>query len=121
MSAAERAALDDRADDRVDDRREASRLSGNSSGRTASVEPAALHMPSASEPDLRPMQTTTYQRAVVRASSIKLSRMPAPTDRAVSNPNVGAFSGSGRSLSIVFGTVATPIRPRVRSAIRAAP
>ena len=95
----------------------ASRSSGNSSGRTASVEPAALHMPSASEPDLRPMHTTTYQRAVVRASSMRLSRMPAPTERAVSKPNVGALSGSGRSLSIVFGTVATPMRPRVRSAI----
>ena len=78
-------------------------------------------MPSASEPDLRPMQMTMYQRAVVRASSIKLSRIPAPTERAVSNPKVGALSGSGRSLSIVFGTVAMPIRPRKRSAIFAAP
>ena len=95
--------------------------SGNSSGSTANVEPAALHMPSASDPDLRPMQTTTYQRSVVRASSMMLSRMPAPTDRAVSNPKLGAYSGNGRSLSIVFGTVAKPIRPTVRSAIRAAP
>ncbi len=78
-------------------------------------------MPSAREPDLRPMQMTMYQRAVVRASSIKLSRIPAPTERAVSNPNAGALSGSGKSLSIVFGTVATPIRPCMRSAILAAP
>ncbi len=46
-----RAALDDRADDRVDDRSRGRRSSGNSSGITASVAPAALHIPSASEPD----------------------------------------------------------------------
>ena len=44
-----------------------------------------------------------------------------PTERAVSKPNVGALSGSGRSLSIVLGTVAMPMRPWVRSAILAAP
>ena len=35
--------------------------------------------------------------------------------------NAGAFSGNGKSLSIVLGTVATPIRPLVISAILAAP
>ncbi len=35
--------------------------------------------------------------------------------------NVGALSGRGRSLSIVFGTVAMPMTPLVFSAMRAAP
>ena len=88
---------------------------------TASVAPAALHIPSASAPDLRPMLMTMYQRVVVRASSSRLSMMPAPTDRAVSKPNDGALSGSGRSLSIVLGTVAIPMRPSARAEIFAAP
>jgi hypothetical protein len=67
------------------------------------------------------MQTTMYQRVVVRASSMTVSKMPVPTARAVSKPNVGASSGSGRSLSIVLGTVAMPMRSLVRSAILAAP
>ena len=67
------------------------------------------------------MRDAQIPARVVRASSIRLSTMSAPTERAVSNPNVGALSGSGRSLSIVFGTVATPIRPCVRSAMCAAP
>src|SRR5665213_2441256 len=92
----------------------------NSSGVTASVAPAALQIPSASAPDLRPIVIARYQRDAVRASSIKFSTIAEPTERAVSNPNVGALSGSGRSLSIVFGTVATPIRPFVAAAIRVA-
>ena len=47
--------------------------------------------------------------------------MAEPIARAVSKPKVGAFSGSGRSLSIVLGTVATPIRPFVSAAMRVAP
>ena len=78
-------------------------------------------MPSASGPDLRPIETARYHRPVVRASSISDSIIAAPTARAVSKPKVGAFSGSGRSLSMVFGTVATPICPPVRSAILEAP
>ncbi len=93
----------------------------NSSGITASVAPAALQIPSASAPDFRPIVIARYQRDVVRASSIRFSTIAVPTERAVSKPNVGALSGSGRSLSIVFGTVATPMRPFVSAAMRDAP
>ena len=88
---------------------------------SASVAPAALQIPSASAPDLRPIVTARYQRDAVRASSIRFSTIAEPTARAVSKPNVGALSGSGRSLSIVLGTVATPMRPLVSAAMRVAP
>ena len=78
-------------------------------------------MLSASEPDFRPIEIARYHLPVVRASTISDSTIVVPTARAVSKPKVGAFSGSGRSLSIVFGTVTTPICPRVRSAILKAP
>src|SRR5208337_1074023 len=93
----------------------------NSSGITASVAPADLHMLRARKPDFRPIVMARYHLPVLRASSISDSTIVAPTARAVSKPKVGAFSGSGRSLSIVLGTVTIPILPLVRSAIRVAP
>ena len=78
-------------------------------------------MPSASAPDLRPIVIARYQRDAVRASSMRVSTIAEPTARAVSKPKVGALSGSGRSLSIVLGTVATPMRPLVAAAMRVAP
>src|SRR5215472_9374194 len=88
----------------------------NSSGITASVAPADLHIPSASDPDLRPIVTARYQRPVVRASSISDSIIAVPAARDVSNPKVGALLVTGMSLSIVLGTVATQIFPRHRTA-----
>ena len=45
-----------------------------------------------------------YQRRVDLASSIRFRTSSTPTCRAVWKPNVGTCGGSGRSLSIVFGT-----------------
>ena len=95
--------------------------SGNSSGSTASVEPAALHMPERERaglsthadhdvPALR--RARVFHEALENAGADRARGLEAERRR---------ISGSGRSLSIVFGTVATPMRPRVRSAIRAAP
>ena len=81
--------------------------SGNSSPMTATVAPAAFAMPSARWPADRPIATTKYHRLVVIASVIRLLTSAVPTWRAVWNPNVGMPAGSGRSLSIVFGTCAT--------------
>ena len=52
---------------------------------------------------------------------MRLCTIAEPTERAVSKPKVGMFSGSGKSLSIVFGTVATLIVPAAASAILVAP
>ena len=90
--------------------------SGNSSATTVSVAPAALPIPSARWPALRPIATTTYQRRVDRASSIRLRTSSAPTCRAVWKPKVGTCGGSGRSLSIVLGTWTLRIVPCERSA-----
>ena len=76
----------------------------HSSATIVSVAPAALPMPSAKCPALRPMATMMYQRRVDLASSIRFRTSSTPTCRAVSKPNVGTCGGSGRSLSIVFGT-----------------
>ena len=73
--------------------------------------PAAFPMPSARCPALRPIATTTYQRRVDLASSIRLRTSSTPTCRAVWNPNVGTCGGSGRSLSIVFGTCTLRMAP----------
>jgi hypothetical protein len=70
------------------------------------------------EPDLRPSPTTKNQRFVVRQSSIGFSTRV--VDRAVSKPKVGMPFGSGRSLSIVFGTWATFTRPFASIAMRLA-
>ncbi len=83
----------------------------NSSAITVSVAPAALPIPSARCPALRPMATTTYQRRVDRASSMRLRTSSTPAWRAVWKPNVGTCGGRGRSLSIVFGTCTTRMAP----------
>ena len=59
--------------------------------------------------------TTTYQRRVDRASSIRLRTSSTPTWRAVWKPKVGTCGGSGRSLSIVLGTWTLRIVPCDRS------
>ena len=89
--------------------------SANSSAMMLSVAPAALPMPSARWPALRPIATTTYQRRVALASSIRLRTSSTPTCRAVWKPKVGTCGGSGRSLSIVFGTWTLLIVPCDRS------
>ncbi len=62
--------------------------SPNSSGIRVSVAPAALPMPSARWPALRPMAMTKYQREVVFASTIRFLTMSTPMCRAVWKPNV---------------------------------
>ncbi len=57
--------------------------STNSSPMMVSVAPAALPMPSARKPALRPIATTANQRLVERASSIKFCTSSTPTWRAV--------------------------------------
>ena len=57
---------------------------------------------------LAPHATATYQRAVVRASSINFSSRRTAPPRGFEAER-RRMPGSGRSLSIVFGTVATPI------------
>ena len=84
---------------------------GNSSGISVSVAPVALPMPRARWPAERPMTTTKYQRPVVRESSIRFCTRSLPSWRAVSKPKVGISPGSGRSLSMVFGTWQTRMRP----------
>ena len=63
------------------------------------------------------MAMVKYQRLfVVLASSMRFSISIVPKARAVSKPNVGTPSGSGRSLSMVFGTWTTLIvRPILRA------
>ena len=68
------------------------------------VAPAALPMPRARCPALRPIATTKYQRLVVRESSMRLRTSSVPRCRAVWKPKVGMLPGSGMSLSIVLGT-----------------
>ncbi len=76
----------------------------NSSGIIVIVAPAACPIDIASHPALRPMQVIRYQRPVVCASRIRFLMSSVPSSRAVENPNVAWFCGSGRSLSIVLGT-----------------
>src|SRR5690349_8301787 len=64
------------------------------------------------------MATTRYHRWVVMASAIKLLTSWTPTLLAVSKPKVGAPPGSGRSLSMVFGTCATRRPPPAAPASR---
>ena len=64
------------------------------------------------------MATTRYHRRVVMASVIRLLTSCTPTLLAVSKPKVGAPPGSGRSLSMVFGTCATRRLPSAASASR---
>ena len=64
------------------------------------------------------MATTRYHRWVVMASVIRLLTRPTPTLLAVSKPKVGMPPGSGRSLSMVFGTCATRRAPPAASASR---
>ena len=72
--------LDDRAFDDVADRGKRHERRGVFLGDSVSVAPAALPMPSARWPALRPIATTTYQRRVDLASSI--SFVPARRRRA---------------------------------------
>ncbi len=74
--------LDDGADQRVDDLPQA-HVAPNSSGISVSVAPAALPMPSARWPALRPIATTKYHRDVVLASTIRFCTICTPTCRAV--------------------------------------
>ncbi len=62
--------------------------SPNSSGIMVSVAPAALPMPRARWPALRPMAITKYQREVVFASTIRFFTMSTPMCRAVWKPKV---------------------------------
>ena len=64
------------------------------------------------------MATTRYHRWVVMASVIRLLTNSTPTLLAVSKPKVGVPPGSGRSLSMVFGTCATRRLPPAASASR---
>ena len=83
-----------------------------------SVAPAALPIPSARCPAFRPIATTMYQRRVDLASSIRFLTSSTPTCRAVWKPNVGTCGGSGRSLSIVFGTCTLWMAPAERSLMK---
>jgi hypothetical protein len=56
------------------------------------------------------MTVTKNHRSVVAASCMRLRTSSLPRLQAVVNPNVGMSLGSGRSLSIVFGTCATASR-----------
>ena len=85
---------------------------------TVRVAPADFPMPTARWPADRPIATTRYHRRVVIASVIRLLTSWTPTLRAVSKPNVGVPPGSGRSLSMVFGTCATHRPPPAASASR---
>ena len=60
----------------------------NSSETSESVAPAALPMPSARCPALRPIATTKYQREVVFASTMRFLTISTPMWRAVWKPNV---------------------------------
>jgi hypothetical protein len=64
------------------------------------------------------MATTRYHRWVVMASVIRLLTSWTPTLLAVWKPKVGAPPGSGRSLSMVFGTCATRRPPPAAAASR---
>ena len=71
-----------------------SRIGGvNSSGMSVSVAPAALPMPSARWPALRPIATTKYQRDVVLASTIRFLTISTPKWRAVWKPKVSTCGG----------------------------
>ena len=60
----------------------------NSSGMIVNVAPAALPIPSARCPAVRPMATTKYHRDVVFASVMRFRTTSTPTDRAVWYPKV---------------------------------
>ncbi len=83
----------------------------NSSWISVSVAPAALPMPSARWPALRPMAITKYQREVVLASTSRFLRISTPRWRAVWNPKVSTCGGRSRSLSMDLGTCTTWMRP----------
>ena len=91
---------------------------GNSSAITVRVAPADFPIPRARWPADRPMATTRYHRWVVMASVIRLLTSWTPTLLAVSKPKVGVPPGSGRSLSMVFGTCATRRPPPAAAASR---
>src|SRR5437762_286857 len=67
------------------------------------------------------MIVTKNHLSVVAASFIRLRTRSLPTSTAVVKPNVGTPGGSGRSLSIVFGTWATASLPPSTRATAAAP
>ena len=84
---------------------------GNSSGITVKVAPAALPMPSARWPALRPMATTKYQREVVLASTIRfLTNLDAEVAGGVVAEGIHRRVES-RSLSMVLGTWTTRSLP----------
>jgi hypothetical protein len=60
---------------------------------------------------LRPIVMTKNQWFAVSASTMRFSTSPTPRCRAVWKPNVSTCAGRSRSLSIVFGTWATRMRP----------
>jgi hypothetical protein len=68
-------------------------FSANSSPISVSVAPAALPMPSARCPALRPIAMTKYQRDVVFASTIRFLTISTPTCRAVWKPKVSTSRG----------------------------
>ena len=83
----------------------------NSSGMSVSVAPAGLPMPIARWPVLRPIVMMKYQRDVACASTIRFLTISAPWWRAVGKPKVSMSGGRSRSLSMVFGTCTTWMRP----------
>jgi hypothetical protein len=90
---------------------------GNSSGISVIGAPAALPAPSARCPAERPIITTKNQRLVVSCRAGAARSRGAVLARGLESER-GTPSGSGRSLSIVFGTCATRIRPPACSATR---
>jgi hypothetical protein len=102
-------------DQRVDHGLEADGRLGNSSGMRVSVAPAALPMPRARCPALRPMATTKYQREVVWASTMRFLTMRRRCG-APSGSRRCRWGGRSRSLSMVFGTWTTRRRPAAFSA-----
>ena len=85
--------------------------SPNSSGTKVKVAPAALPMPRARWPALRPIEITKNQCEVVFASTMRFFTISTPTWRAVWKPKVSTCGGRSRSLSIVLGTWTTRMRP----------
>ena len=96
---AEALALDDRADQRVDDRSlKRTPVVPNSSGISVSVAPAALPMPSARWPALRPIDTTMYHlRRRVRVDHQVLDDLGADVARGLEAEGVDV----GRQVEIV--------------------
>jgi len=96
------------------------RSSGNSSPMTAKVAAAAPAIPSARCPAWRPITVTKNHFPVVAASPMRCWTRSFPRLTAVVYPNVGTSGGSGRSLSIVFGTWTTARSPAMARATREA-